>query len=161
MKAIKNWRAALCVALVCVSALASGGQVEQNKRDVELWYRAFDQNDPGLLERIVGKDWIDIPAAADQAPGSEGAKEVLHHLHSTFSDFSIKIEEVLQDGDKVIVRSRISGIQTGVFVGVAPTGKRIDIRATDIHEFKNGKIVRTWHMEDWMTGLHQLGVLKR
>ncbi|WP_280328736.1 ester cyclase [Pseudomonas sp. BN102] len=84
---------------------------------------------------------------------------MLEHLHGTFSDFSIKIEEVLQDGDKVIVRSRISGTQSGTFVGVAPTNRRIDIRATDIHEFKDGKIVRTWHMEDWMTGLHQLGVL--
>ncbi|MGO4312699.1 ester cyclase [Pseudomonas sp. KB_15] len=161
MNAIKNWKAALCVALVCVSALVSGGQSSQNKRDVELWYAAFDQNDPSLIDHILSKDWIDIPAGANQAPGPEGAKAVLHHLHSTFSDFSIKIEEVLQDGDKVIVRSRISGIQSGVFVGGAPTGQRIDIMATDIHEFKNGKIVRTWHMEDWMTGLHQLGVLKK
>jgi predicted ester cyclase len=161
MKAIKNWKAALCVALVCVSALASGGQSSHYKQDVELWYAAFDKNDSSLIDRILSEDWTDIPAGANQAPGPAGAKAVLHHLHSTFSDFSIKIEEVLQDGDKVIVRSRISGIQSGVFVGVAPTGQRIDIMATDIHEFKNGKIVRTWHMEDWMTGLHQLGVLKK
>jgi steroid delta-isomerase-like uncharacterized protein len=161
MKVIKNWKAALCVALACFSVLASGGQSGRYKQDVELWYAAFDKNDPSLIDRLLSEDWTDIPAGANQVPGPAGAKEVLQHLHSTFSDFSIKIEEVLQDGDKVIVRSRISGIQSGVFVGVAPTGKRIDIMATDIHEFKNGKIVRTWHMEDWMTGLHQLGVLKK
>ncbi|MFY0727258.1 ester cyclase [Pseudomonas sp. NFX15] len=98
---------------------------------------------------------------ANQAPGPAGAKEVLHHLHGTFSNFSIKIEEVLQDGNKVIVRSRICGVQSGTFAGVTPTGKRINITATDIHEFKDGKIVRTWHMEDWLTGLHQLGILKK
>jgi hypothetical protein len=33
--------------------------------------------------------------------------------------------------------------------------------AIDIHEFKDGKIVRTWHSEDWMTGLHQLGFFEK
>jgi hypothetical protein len=31
----------------------------------------------------------------------------------------------------------------------------------DIHEFKVGKIVRTWHTEDWMAGLRQLGVFEK
>lgn len=147
----------LCVA-ICTSA--SAGTPTSYKHDVLLWYDAFDKNDPRLIDRILSDDWVDIPAGPDQPPGPAGAKAVLKHLHETFSDFSITIEEVLQDGDKVIVRSRISGIQSGTFVGVAPTSRRIDIRATDIHEFKDGKIVRTWHMEDWMTGLHQLGVLQ-
>jgi hypothetical protein len=32
------------------------------------------------------------------------------------------------------------------------------IQAVDIHEIRDGKIVRTWHTEDWMTGFRQLGV---
>ncbi|WP_458369743.1 ester cyclase [Pseudomonas fluorescens] len=156
----KMWTAILCLVALCTTSWVNAEQVSHYQQDVELWYAAFDKNDPSLIDRILSDDWTDIPAGANQAPGPAGAKEVLHHLHSIFSDFSIKIEEVLQDGNKVIVRSRISGVQSGTFVGIAPTGQRIDIMATDIHEFKDGKIVRTWHMEDWMTGLHQLGVLK-
>jgi hypothetical protein len=33
------------------------------------------------------------------------------------------------------------------------------IQAVDIHEVKDGKIIQTWHTEDWMTGFHQMGIL--
>ena len=39
--------------------------------------------------------------------------------------------------------------------------RKLTIRAIDIHEFKDGKIVRTWHCEDWFSGLRQLGVFDR
>ncbi|QRY77752.1 ester cyclase [Pseudomonas sp. PDNC002] len=150
------------ISLLCAAfcAGANAAQSDQDRATVVRWYEAFDQNSPSVLDQILSDDWEDIPAAKGQAAGPAGAKAVLEHLHGSFSDFSIKVEEVLQDGNKVIVRSRISGIQTGVFLGRAPTHRRIDIRATDIHEINAGKIVRTWHMEDWMTGLHQLGVLE-
>jgi hypothetical protein len=35
------------------------------------------------------------------------------------------------------------------------------IQAIDIHEFNDGKILRTWHTEDWMTGFRQLGIFEK
>jgi len=35
----------------------------------------------------------------------------------------------------------------------------LTIQAVDIHQIKDGKIIRTWHTEDWMSGLRQLGVI--
>jgi hypothetical protein len=42
-------------------------------------------------------------------------------------------------------------------MGFPAKNRTMTIQAIDIHEFKDGKIVRTWHTEDWMTGLHRLG----
>ena len=39
--------------------------------------------------------------------------------------------------------------------------RKMDIQVVDIHEFKDGRIVRTWHTEDWMSGLRQLGVFEK
>ncbi len=69
--------------------------------------------------------------------------------------------EILQDGNKVIVRSEITGTQRGPFMGFPAKSRKMTIQAIDIHEVKDGKIVRTWHTEDWMTGLHQLGVFDK
>lgn len=71
------------------------------------------------------------------------------------------IRDIIQDGNKVVVRSEITGTQREAFAEIPPTGRRIAIQAVDIHEFSDGKIVRTWHTEDWMTGLRQLGVLDK
>lgn len=63
--------------------------------------------------------------------------------------------------NKVVVRSEIAGTQRASFMGFPAKSRRMAIQAIDIHEFKDGKIVRTWHTEDWMTGYQQLGIFER
>jgi steroid delta-isomerase-like uncharacterized protein len=125
------------------------------------WYTAFDQKNPAILDGILANDWIDIPPAPAQPPGPEGAKQILAQLATTFPDLTIKIEDILQDGSKVIVRSTITGTQKGPLLGFPAKNRRMTIQAVDIHEVKDGKILRTWHTEDWMSGLHQLGVFEK
>ena len=148
---------AVLALILCTSAPAQ----ERNTpmKDVALWYEAFNRKDPALLERILSENWVDIPPAPGQPAGPEGAKQILVELTTAFPDLAIRIEDVLQDGNKVIVRSEIAGTQRNAFMGFPTKNRRMAIQAIDIHEFKDGKIVRTWHTEDWMTGLHQLGIL--
>jgi steroid delta-isomerase-like uncharacterized protein len=130
-------------------------------KTVTLWYDAFDNNDPKLFDRVLSADWVDIPPAPNQAPGPAGSKQILTELRTAFPDLKITIRDILQDGNKVIVRSEISGIHKQPLMGFPAKNRKMSIQAIDIHEFKNGKIVRTWHTEDWLTGLHQLGVFDK
>jgi steroid delta-isomerase-like uncharacterized protein len=131
------------------------------KKDVTLWYEAFNTKDPVLIDRILSENWVDIPAAPGQPTGREGAKHLLVQLTTTFPDLKVTIEEILQDGNKVIVRSAITGTQRETFMGFPAKHQTMTIMAIDIHEFEDRKIVRTWHTEDWLTGLHQLGVFEK
>ncbi len=131
------------------------------KKDVTLWYEAFNKKDPSLIDKILSETWVDIPAAPGQPTGPQGVKEALTGLTTTFPDFNVRIDEILQDGNKIIVRSEITGTQRGLFMGIVPKNRKIRIQAVDIHEFKDGKIVRTWHTEDWMTGFRQLGAFEK
>jgi len=127
------------------------------KKAVALWYDAFARKDAALLDRILDGRWVDIPPAPGRPPGPAGAKQILAELTTTFPDLDIRVEDVLQDGNKVIVRSMISGTQRAAFLGIPAANRRMSIQAIDIHELEDGKIIRTWHTEDWMTGLQQLG----
>ena len=129
--------------------------------DVTPWYEAFDKNKPALLDAILSKDWVDIPAAPGQPVGPAGAKHVLAELATTFPGLRITIKDTLQDGNKVAVRSEITATQRGPFLGFPAKNRTMTIQAIDIHEFQGGRIVRTWHTEDWMTGLRQLGIFEK
>ena len=85
----------------------------------------------------------------------------VHELTTTFPDLQVRIEEVLLEGNKVVVRSTITGTQSAPFMGFPTKNRTMTMQAVDLHEFKDGKIVRTWHTEDWMSGLHQLGVFEK
>lgn len=59
-------------------------------------------------------------------------------------------------GDKVVVRSRATGTPNGPLFGVDGKGKSFDILTIDIHTVEDGKIVRSYHLEDWAGALQQL-----
>ena len=61
-----------------------------------------------------------------------------------------------QDDNFVTVRSRATGTRVAPFFGVDSKGCSFDIMTIDIHQLVDGKIVKTWHVEDWSGALQQL-----
>ena len=156
----RRW-AIIAAALASVTMPAQAAPKNDDKDLVALWYRAFESKDSSIFDRILSDAWQDVPSAEDAPAGPPGAKAALMKLTGTFPDLTIQIEDVLQDGNKVVVRSKISGSLRRPFLGVPANGQNLSIQAIDIHEVQGGKIIRTWHTEDWMTGFRQLGVLGR
>jgi steroid delta-isomerase-like uncharacterized protein len=154
--------AALALLAVGLCGPRLPGDIAMNKDRVTLWYEAFDKHDPAILERVLGDTWYESPSVPGARPaGREDVKAMLVRLTSTFPDFRIKIEDVIEEGNKVVVRSTITGTQAAEFKGFPSKNRKMNMQAIDIHEFKDGKIVHTWHSEDWMTGLHQLGMFDK
>ena len=72
-------------------------------------------------------------------------------------DLKMEIQEVLNDGDRYIVRSKATGTPNGDFMGVDTDGsKSFEIMAIDIHTVVDGQIVELHHLEDWPTAIAQL-----
>ncbi len=72
-------------------------------------------------------------------------------------DLKWEVQEMLQDGNRVIVRSMASGTPNGDFMGVKATGaKSFKIMTIDIHTVENGKVAEVYHLEDWPTAIKQL-----
>jgi predicted ester cyclase len=130
------------------------------KKEATLWYEAFTNKDPALLDRILHKTWVDIPSPRGTPAGPEGVKPLLIGLTTIFPDLKLTVEDILQDRDTVVVRARMAGTQQEAFMGFPAKHRKMDIQVVDIHEFKGGKIFRTWQTEDWMSGLRQSGVFE-
>lgn len=148
------------VALLLVGWGAMAAAESQETAIAVKWYEAFDKNRPDVLEAILADDWRDIPDAPDAPLGAESAKSILVMLHTAFPDFRIAVEDIIAEGDMIVVRSTISGTQSGPFAGLPASGRKLQIQAIDIHLVEDGKIQKTWHTEDWMTGLRQLGAFE-
>jgi predicted ester cyclase len=66
------------------------------------------------------------------------------------------IKEVLVAEDRIIVRGEGSGTPSGAFLGIPASGKSFKIMAIDVHTVEDGKIKRTYHVEDWAGAMKQL-----
>ena len=153
-----SWLILLCITLGSCTQRES---MHNYKRDVTLWYDAFNTKDPALADSILSEDWVDTPAAPGQPRGRDGMRHLIAQLTATFPDLRVTNLEILQDGDKVTVRSEMTGTQRADFIGIPTKNRALKIMTIDIHEFKDGKLVHTWHTEDWLSGLQQLGAFDK
>jgi predicted ester cyclase len=117
---------------------------------------------PELLDGVITDDWEDIPLGPGQQPGLAGAKTLIEGLSKAFSDLRFDVEEIVDgrgaDGNgTVAVRSTMHGVYTGELFGIAPTGRETEVRAHDFHQIVDGRVVRTHHMEDWLSWFGQVG----
>jgi predicted ester cyclase len=115
-----------------------------------------------LLEAVIADDWDDIPLGPGQQPGRAGARTLIEGLSQVFSDLRFVVQEIIdargEDGNGMVgVRAKMHGVHTGELFGIAPTGRETDVRTHDFHEIVDGRIVRTYHMEDWLSWFQQVG----
>lgn len=71
-------------------------------------------------------------------------------------DLEWAVQDMHDTGEFVTVRSRATGTPVAPFFGVDGQGRSFDIMTIDIHEIQDGKIVRSYHVEDWASALQQL-----
>src|SRR5437764_1381191 len=81
-------------------------------------------------------------------PGIEGIRNLFATLHNAFPDAHVTLDDVLAEGDKVVVRSTLSGTHQGTFMGIPATGRHVSITGIDIVRMRDGKMVEHWGNED-------------
>lgn len=109
-----------------------------------------------LVREIVAEDWQSTPTPLG-GPGAEGFAETLSAFGQIVPDLTWEAEEILQDGNRYIVRGRATGTPAAPFLGIdPPTGKSFDIMSIDIHTVEDGRILRSYHVEEWATAIRQL-----
>ena len=124
------------------------------------FYEAVSGNTE-LLDAVITDDWDDIPLGRGQEPGRAGAKSLIEGFGKAFSDLRVVVEEIIDargdDGNGMVgVRATMRGVHTGEFFGIAPTGRQTEVRTHDFHQIVDGRVVRTHHMEDWLSWFQQV-----
>ncbi|WP_422037706.1 ester cyclase [Roseibium sp.] len=108
------------------------------------------------VRSVVSDDWVSVPTPRGGA-GAEGFHKTLKGFGAIIPDLKWEPQEILQDGNRYIVRGKATGTPQAPFFGIDPaTGKSFEIMSIDIHTVENGKIVKSYHVEEWATAIRQL-----
>ncbi|HSH58606.1 MAG TPA: ester cyclase, partial [Acidimicrobiales bacterium] len=79
------------------------------------------------------------PASPWVQPSPEGMKEKVAAYRSAFPDLHFTIDQVLSTGDHVVTPWRCRGTHEGEVLGLAPTGKTIEIEGISIFRLQERK----------------------
>jgi predicted ester cyclase len=78
---------------------------------------------------------------------------------TNMKDLTYSAEDLIAEGDKVVVRYTFRGIHSGPFLGVPATGKELKGSGIMICKLKGGKIIEAWVMPDILGLMQQLGIV--
>ncbi|HEY1336706.1 MAG TPA: ester cyclase [Bryobacteraceae bacterium] len=90
--------------------------------------------------------------------GPEGQKQLISGYQRAFPDAHWTVEETLTAGDRVITRWTGTGAHRGDLMGIAPTGRTVEVTGIWMHRIAGGKIAESWNCWDTLGMMQQLGV---
>ncbi|CCY65272.1 putative uncharacterized protein [Prevotella sp. CAG:1124] len=133
---------------------------EINMQVMERFIRFINTGDCGIGEGIISPNVVFYaPTSPEPMHGFKGYKDVLDMMRGAMPDVKWTAEEIIADGNKVMVRFTMSGTHTNPFMGMPATGRPISVTAMNIYELKDGKIIREHGLPDLFSMLIQLGML--
>jgi predicted ester cyclase len=90
--------------------------------------------------------------------GLEANKAFSKELFDGFPTIHSTIEDVVAEGDTVVYRSTLEGKQTGPFLGMPATGKKVKMNDFTMLKIKDGKIQEQWYETNLLSLMQQLGI---
>lgn len=152
-----------CAAVAAMGLLASSARAELSaetaRASVAPFYKAlnaeFANDSPELIKQATAPQWVscrgnDICNTRDEVIAGIGQR-----LKSV-PDLKWEIKEILVSGDQVTVRGEATGTPAGEFMGAPHSGKSFKLMSIDVHTLEGGKMVRSYHIEDWLGAVRQL-----
>jgi steroid delta-isomerase-like uncharacterized protein len=132
---------------------------EDNKAiALRAWEVLFNQRNLDALSEFYATDAVWHQPDRD-LQGLEEVKQWLARPFKAFPDLNVSVEDVIAEGEKVVIRYTSRGTHQGETEGLGPpTGRRIELEGLAMQRFEGGKIVEFWDRFDTLSLLQQLGL---
>jgi predicted ester cyclase len=111
-----------------------------------------------VIDEILAEDHVDETPPPGFDGSRETQKQIAAMMRDTSKDKAVEILDIVIEGDRVMGAWKISWTQIGDLWGMVPAdGRRLELDGMDHFVVRDGKIVRTRHVENWLAVLIQLG----
>jgi len=135
-----------------------------NRSEMEAFFvrrdAAWQRHEVAELTADHTEDCVVHSPLAGKVKGLPAIEEIYAGWFSSFTDAKYSTESLLIDGNQAAQIVIMTGIHSGDFCGLAPTGKVFNMRCAFLFGFSEGKIAREIRIYDFTALLLQLGVLK-
>ncbi|MCL7418099.1 MAG: ester cyclase [Halalkalicoccus sp.] len=135
---------------------------EQNKGLVRRFVReVVNAGDYEVVDELFAAEYVrHDPTLPEEKRGPGGFKETVEMWRTAFPDVEMTIDAMVAEGDLVAFRATETGTHEGTFMGIEPTGKRVELTGNVMHRLEDGKLVETWASFDMLGLMEQLGAIE-
>ena len=127
---------------------------------MERLQRAWDAHDVDALAAMHADTGVVISPTGGVLEGRDDIARVYRQWFAGFPDVTWRTDEIVVDGDRVVVVAQLSGTHAGEFFGVPPSGRHVEVQVAVIMAVADGLITEERRIYDFTGFLVQVGVLK-
>jgi steroid delta-isomerase-like uncharacterized protein len=130
----------------------------RNKDLARRLYALINQGRVDQLAGLVSPGYEEHDPLPGQGSGREGAIDRFSMITTALAPH-FTVEDLIAEGDRVVVRWTNAGTHVGEFAGIPATGRTFTIAGIDIYRVADGRLCEHWHVIDQLGMLGQLGLL--
>jgi predicted ester cyclase len=97
------------------------------------------------------------PEILDSFIAEEELKQHIAGYEASFPGYWIEADDLIAEGDQVVVRGTVRGVHLGPLMDIAPTGREVAVPIFITYRIANDKIVQHWMLVDMLDLLRQIG----
>lgn len=142
----------------------------ENKEIVGRWFAGFWGNpwDPKVIDELAAEDMLLQYSLRAPRRGRDAVRNFITEFRAAFPDLNFwGTADLIAEGEYVVGRWEGGGTHTGpafsdFLIGSLPptTGRRMRFTGTTVLRVRNGRIVEEVGLDDGVTALQQLGLLR-
>ena len=135
--------------------------IEENKAIIRRWLEeGWTNGNLSVADELIDPGFIAHVAGGQAVPsGPDGVKQIVAAWRTGFPDGRMVIDDLIGEGNKVVIRMTWRGTHQGDFYGIAPTNQQVSVTSIGIDRVVNSKIVEGWGEVDMLGMYQQLGVI--
>ena len=114
------------------------------RSEAELW----SKGNLAVADELYSPDFVCHFVVGPEWRGLEGIKGEVRSHRTSFPDWHESVDDIIAEGDRVVIRFTSTGTQLGEFQGIPPTGRKVSIQEVAIFRVVDGKIVEQWGIPD-------------
>jgi predicted ester cyclase len=119
--------------------------------------RVFNAHNPDLASEFVTPDVRWHGGTLGTVEGVANLVALLRGFIGALPDLHAEEQDIVANGDTVVLRFVVEATHKGELLGIAPTGRKVRWDAVDIYRLKDGKITEEWAADDLTAILHGVG----
>ena len=134
-------------------------EVAVNKEIIRRVFEDFvNTGDYSLVDEVYRPDMVDHQALPGAPEGLDGVRYTIAGLRAGFPDLHVTIEEMSAHRDNVVVHNTWRGTHLGEFLGIAPTGRKVEFSGVVVWRLQDGLIAERWGIGVEGTLVAELGL---
>ena len=131
-----------------------------NKELVRRFYKdVYVDWNLAVADEVVSPHFTSHDWPAGGPTGPRAFRDYYAAIRSALPDARYEVDDLIAEGDRVVVRWRLLGTQTGAFRGIAPTGRPITLKGIAVYRLEGGKLAERWVVSDLYGALEEAGAL--